>query len=187
LFVVFAGRMTSISASEGTGQSRIQLWSDGLMFFQQAPLFGIGMNYYPYVSRHVAHNSYIHCYAELGILGGTLFLGAFYFALLGLYRARPEPTVEERPDADPELGRLHAFLMAMLVSYAVGIFFLSRSYVVPTYLMLGLSVVYQRLRTQGAPPVTPAWCKMAVPRLAGISLCFLIASYTFVRLFVNWH
>src|SRR5207248_1855272 len=57
LLVVFAGRMTSISAGEGTGQSRIQLWSDGLMFFQQAPLFGIGMEAYHNVSFHVAHNS----------------------------------------------------------------------------------------------------------------------------------
>jgi hypothetical protein len=193
LFVVFAGRMTTISASEGTGQGRIQLWSDAMVYFQQSPLFGIGMGGYQYVSRHVAHNSYIHCYTELGILGGTLFLGAFYFALRGLYGARPTPDetapADEppRPAADPELLRLHAFLMGMLIAYAVGIFFLSRAYVVPTYLMLGLSVVYQRLRTEGAPAVTPAWCKPALPRLAGLSFCFLIASYTFVRLFVNWH
>ena len=68
--------MTSISADEGTGQARIQLWSDGLMFFQQSPLFGIGMENYRQFSRHVAHNSFIHCFAELGLLGGTLFLGA---------------------------------------------------------------------------------------------------------------
>ena len=77
LLVVFAGRMTDISASEGTGQSRIQLWSDGLTYFQQAPLFGIGMDAYTTISSHVAHNSYIHSYVELGMLGGTLFVGAF--------------------------------------------------------------------------------------------------------------
>jgi hypothetical protein len=197
LLAVFAGRMTSISASEGTGQSRIQLWSDGLVFFQQAPLFGIGMDGYRLVATHVAHNSYIHCYAELGILGGTLFVGAFYFAVHGLYRLRVQPAAvptsteaynnptpaEERPVADPELERLHPYLMAMIVAYAVGIAFLSRSYIVPTYLLLGLAVVYLRLRSSG---VAPKWCKLAWVQLAGVSVCFLMGAYVFVRMFVNW-
>jgi hypothetical protein len=197
VLVVFAGRMTEISASEGTGQSRIQLWSDGFMFFQQAPLFGIGMDAYPTVSFHVAHNSYIHCFVELGVVGGTLFLGAFYFALHGLYRLQTKPPTEtkpsgeynartvatERTDADPELQRLHPYLMAMLVAYAVGIGFLSRSYIVPTYLLLGVAVVYLRLR---APATATAWCKLAIARLGAVSVCFLIVSYAFVRLFVSW-
>jgi hypothetical protein len=201
MLAVFAGRMTTISASEGTGQSRIQLWCDGLMFFQQAPLFGIGMEEYHNVAEHVAHNSYIHCYAELGVFGGTLFIGAFYFALYGMFRMKSPPAaapgasakddgyndpgaVEDRSGDDAELKRLHPYLMAMLVAYAAGIFFLSRSYIVPTYLLLGLAVVYLRLRSTGT---TPAWCKLAFARLAGVSVCFLIGAYTFVRLFVNWH
>jgi putative inorganic carbon (hco3(-)) transporter len=198
LLAVFAGRQTEISTSQGTGQTRIQLWCDGLMLFQQAPLFGIGMEAYQNVSYHVAHNSYIHCYAELGILGGTLFVGAFYFALDGLYRLRHRPAaaidprepykkpapVSVRPPADSELLRLHPYLMAMLVAYAAGIFFLSRSYIVPTYLLLGLAVIYLRLRSDGT---APAWCKLAMVRLSGVSVCFLVGAYTFVRLFVQWN
>jgi len=30
---------------------------------------------------HVAHNSFIQCFMDMGILGGTLFLGAFYCAI----------------------------------------------------------------------------------------------------------
>lgn len=179
---VFAGRMTSISAQDGTGQSRIQLWSDGLLFFQQSPIVGIGMENYRQFSRHVAHNSFIHCYAELGLFGGTLFLGAFYFALVGVFRARPEPESSD----DPELGRLHPFLMASLVAYTLGICFLSRSYIVPTYLMLGIAVVYLRLRAEGAAEPAPIWQRFVWPRLAGVSVSFLIASYAFVRMFVQW-
>jgi O-antigen ligase len=198
LLAVFAGRMTSISASEGTGQSRIQLWSDGLLYFRQAPLFGIGMDNYHSVSAHVAHNSYIHCYAELGIFGGTLFVGAFYFAVHGLYRLRSKPAeppesadanldvllAEPRPPADPEVERLHPYLMAMIVAYAVGIAFLSRTYIVPTYLLLGLAVVYMRLRSTG---VMPKWCRLAMGQLAGVSICFLVGAYVFVRALVSWH
>lgn len=198
--VVFAGRMTSISTSEGTGQTRIQLWSDALFYFQQQPLFGVGLDNYGSVSSHVAHNSYLHSYVELGMLGGTFFVGAFYFALHGLYRARsaqqtpgaenlPEraehtPPQPAPPDADPELQRLHPYLMAMFVAYAVGISFLSRGNIVPTYLMLGLAVVYMRLRATGT---TIAWCKLVPMRLAAVSVGYLIVSYTFVRVFVSWN
>jgi hypothetical protein len=197
MLIVFAGRMTSISASEGTGQSRIQLWSDAMQFFQQAPLFGIGMDMYHNVSFHVPHNSYLHCYAELGIVGGTLFLGAFYFALYGMYRLKTPaaaparyndpavpPALPVEPQPDPELARLHPYLLAMLVAYAVGIAFLSRSYIVPTYLLLGLAVVYLRMRSTGKPP---PWCKLALARMAVVSVCFLATAYVFVRVFVSWH
>src|ERR1051325_270562 len=154
LLIVFAGRMTNISAEDGTGQTRIQLWSDGLSYFQQAPLFGIGMENYGQFSSHVAHNSFIHCYVELGIVGGTLFLGAFYFALKGMFDLRGAP---DAPAADPELRRLHPFLMATIVAYTIGICFLSRSYIVPTYLLLGLAVIYMRLYAAQAEEPSPAW------------------------------
>lgn len=183
MFAVFAGRMTSFSATEGTGQGRIQLWSDGLILFQEAPLFGIGMDEYRHRASHVAHNSFLHCFSELGLVGGTLFLGAFYLALRGLVRLqRSEP----EPEADPELLRLQPYLLAMLVTYIVGILFLSRSYVVPTYTMLGLAVVYLRLRSVEAPAMFPAWSRLVFVRLAGVSAAFLMATYLFVRVFVRW-
>ncbi len=185
LLIIFAGRMTSISADEGTGQTRIQLWSDGLYIFRMSPLFGIGMDNYTQFSSHVAHHSFIHCFTELGLIGGTLFLGAFHFALKGMYDLREKPN-DPAEDTDPELRRLHPFLTATLVAYTIGICFLSRSYVVPTYMMLGMAVVYMRLRVSAAPVALPAWTLLAWPRLAGISFGFLAASYLFVRVFVNW-
>ena len=170
LFVVFAGRMTSLSADEGTGQTRIQLWSDGLTIFQHSPLVGIGMENYRMFSSHVAHNSFIHCYAELGLLGGSLFVGAFYFAVKGMYDLRPEAGDTDR-DIRPELRRLYPFLMGTLVAYTIGICFLSRGYIVPTYMVLGLAVVFMRLHSkQAAVPMLKwngffVWC-----RLGGVSV-----------------
>jgi O-antigen ligase len=203
LFVVFAGRMTNLTASEGTGQTRIQLWSDGLTLFQEAPLFGIGMEEYRNRVTHVAHNSFLHCFTELGIIGGTLFLGAFYLAVRGMFRLHrerdavppDEPAFEaqrtdpvQAPDAavDPELLRLHPYLLSMLVTYSVGILFLSRSYVVPTYAMLGLAVVYLRMRSSVETVELPIWRPFPFLRLAGVSLAFLMATYTVVRFFVRW-
>lgn len=181
VFVAFAGRMTSITTSEGTGQSRIQLWSDGLGHFQSAPLFGIGMEGYRSLSEHVAHNSFIHCYAELGLCGGTLFVAAFTFALAGLFRLRNADPLDD----DPELRRLYPYLVAFAVSYTIGISFLSRSYVVPTYMVLGLVTAYFRLYAAQARLPLPDWRRFLVPRLAGIGFGFLVAAYLFVRVFMN--
>ncbi len=186
LLLAFAGRMTSFSTDDGTGQSRIQLWSDYLVAFQMAPLFGNGMNNYATYSRLVAHNAFIHSYAELGVIGGTLFLGAFYFAMHGLYLLRRWPGQVEAGPADPELRRLHPYLLAMVASYTVGILFLSLCYMVPTYTILGVATVYQRLHARQTSIVPAQWTRFVLPRLAGVSFMFLFVSYTFVRLFVHW-
>ena len=31
--------------------------------------------------HYVAHNSFFHCFAELGVVGGTFFAGMFYLAI----------------------------------------------------------------------------------------------------------
>jgi hypothetical protein len=121
------------------------------------------------------------------VLGGTLFLGAFYFAIKGMYDLRGGPLPGAEPDGiDPELRRLHPFLMATLIAYTVGISFLSRGYIVPTYMVLGLTVVYMRLHTTQVIVALPTWTLAAWPRLGGVSFSFLVASYTFVRMFVKW-
>ncbi len=186
LLFVFAGRMTDVSTESGTGQSRIQLWSEWLMFFRQSPLFGIGMGNHEQYHKHVAHNSFIHSYGELGIIGGTLFLGAFLFALKGLLDLRVKSESELADDEDAELRRIHPFLMASLVAYCVGICFLSRCYVVPTYMMLGVALAYMRMRAASNEMPVFTWTRFAWPRLAGLSFAFLVGSHIFVQFMVVW-
>src|SRR5262245_6326028 len=80
LLLLFGGRQTDLSSRENTGMQRIQLWSDALQELRYAPLFGLGCNKFQEKAGLVAHNSYLQGYADLGLLGGTLFLGAFYLA-----------------------------------------------------------------------------------------------------------
>ena len=62
-------------------------------------------------ARLVAHNSFIHCFAELGLIGGCLFLGAFVFALLGMIRVAQNP---ERLQ-DPDLKAMFPYIMSIFV------------------------------------------------------------------------
>ncbi len=135
MFFLFAGRQTELDVGEGTAQDRIQLWSEGLTFFRRAPIFGIGYgNFFEEIGL-VAHNSFLHAFAELGFFGGAIFVGAFALAFRTLQRIGPCMTRA----SDADLLRLRPYLMAIVAGYAAGMMSLSRTYVVPTYLILGLA------------------------------------------------
>jgi putative inorganic carbon (HCO3(-)) transporter len=186
LLFLFAGRQTSydLEDRESSGQARISLWSEGLEMFKENPILGIGYKQYAEEARQVAHNSYLHAYTELGVLGGTIFCGIVLILALSLRRvARARRAIR-----DPDLRRLQPFFMAAAIGYAVGLFSLSRCYVESTYLVFGLAVVYVRLaKTEPVliPPVRLDFrlaFRMAVfgfLMLAGIDLCVrLFAQYS---------
>jgi putative inorganic carbon (HCO3(-)) transporter len=61
-----------ISAADGA--DRLEAWANGLEMFKSAPLFGIGFNGFTDLYEITAHNSFVLCLAELGILGSTLWV-----------------------------------------------------------------------------------------------------------------
>ncbi len=182
LLLVFAGRQTSISTTEGTAQERIQIWSDGLVLFRQSPLFGIGVDEYDRQVGHVAHNSYIHAFVEMGLFGGFFYAGAFALALESLARYR----AGGRLILDAELRRLYPYLFATIAAYAAGMLSLTLCYIIPTYTVLALAIVYRRM-TAAAPPLPAPRCDAAlVLRLGGLSIAVLVGFTLFVRFFVVW-
>ncbi len=188
LLFLIAGRTADLSAaSQGTGQERIQLWSIGLQMFKGSPVFGIGKDQFAVESGDtalVAHNSFIHCFAELGLLGGICFLGMFYLAFLSLYRIGKA----KEGAISPELKRLQPFLLAVLAAYAACLLTISRSYIVTTYTVIGMMAAYINV-AQAVPAVTitlPQLDGRLLPRLAGASIAFLGCVWVFVRLFVRW-
>lgn len=182
LLAAVAGRQSSISTSEGTAQERIQIWSDGLTLFRGAPLFGIGVDEHAEQIGHVAHNSYIHAFVEMGVVGGFFYVSAFALALNSFYRF----STAGRLILDPELRRLYPYLFAVLVAYSVGMLSLTLCYIIPTYTMLGLAIAYRSMTVTSPPLPAPRFDGPLVVRLAGLSLAALIGFTVFVRLFVKW-
>lgn len=91
-------RVLDVSAEGGTG--RLDLWTVGLRMIEAHPLSGIGSGQFPVSSVHyllrpgliqngafilstpkVAHNTYLNIIAELGVVGGVLFIGMIVFSL----------------------------------------------------------------------------------------------------------
>ncbi len=179
LFWMFAGRQTHVSIAEQTAHERIQLWSDGLLLFRQNPVLGIGQDQFSKAAGLVGHNSFLHCFTELGFLGGTLFLGAFYFCLRELHRLGSAGNVI----IDPELRRLYSYLTAGIAGYVGGMLSVSYSYAVPTYTVLGLGSAYLGM-TRVFPPLSlPRFDGRLVGRFVMISVLFLIGLQIFVRFY----
>jgi O-antigen ligase len=73
-----------ISAADGA--DRLEAWANGLEMFKSAPLFGIGFNGFTDLYEITAHNSFVLCLAELGLLGSTLWVALLVTTTSGLNR-----------------------------------------------------------------------------------------------------
>ena len=181
LLPLIGGRQTEVDLEDGTGHDRFMLWKEGFEALKSPDLFfGIGQSNYSDVVGLVAHNSYIHAYVELGIIGGTMYFGCFFFAGLQLYRMARMP--ETIPNT--ELLRMKPVVVALLVGWGVALFSLSRCYVVPMFLVLGICAAYLNLvwiHTRSGEPLV-IWNRGYLFRLYSASACAFAGLYGFTVL-----
>jgi hypothetical protein len=176
--VLFAGRQTNINFSDqnDTAVGRVMLWGEGLELFKSSPLFGIGHGEYEEQVGHVAHNSFVHAYTELGFLGGSCFFATFYFAFRSLRLLRT--TVAS---AKTSLHEWIPCLLSILVATMVGLCSISRAYAIPVYLVLGVMAVYLRIVAEEGGDTPCAVTASNIRRVLVSSTAFLVLTYLFVR------
>ncbi len=182
---VALGRQGNIEISGGTGQQRIQLWADGLAQLKSMKLpFGIGENKYGEVAGLAAHNSYVHAYVELGFFGGTMFFGCFLFAAWAFYRIKRDRI----PILDPELRRMMPYIAGMLAGWCTGMASLSRCYVPPTYMIVGVAAAYINLAGYFRPRPQPivSMNNLVAQRWVLCSVGMLACCFAFVRMFARF-
>jgi hypothetical protein len=180
--LVFAsGRQFDMSATDSTGQQRVQIWAEAFDMARGNPLLGGGEDQFKHSSGYVAHNSFLQCYAELGFLGGTFFVGAWWWAMREL---NPWPGKGVRP-WDPELTDLRATVSGIMAAYIVGMLTLSRCYVVPTYTILGIATVYTSMAIEGIKQPRGTHRRLFF-KMAGMSLIVLVLLDMFVRFAVRF-
>ena len=122
---------------EGSTSNRKIYWGAALNMGVRHPVFGVGYTGYPlnlltYTNGHVgtegkhktAHSTWLLALAETGIIGFIFYCGIWIFSLKSAWAMR---------FAHPE------FLLAML-SYGTAITFLSHTYMLYPYILLGLTV-----------------------------------------------
>ncbi|WP_442511957.1 O-antigen ligase family protein [Novipirellula sp. SH528] len=195
LAMAFSRRMTDVNAiKDGTGQDRLQIWSDSLEVFFRYPLFGLGEGLIADELGIVTHNSFLHCFAELGLFGGTAFVACFLAASIGLWSRRRSSldrlTCGNANSAEGEdLSRLCGFIFAALIASMVAMLTISRQFVAPTYLILGV-VSAACCIPEGRTLVSDASTFRLGNRFLVLSVfasvTSLVAFYLTVRVFVRW-
>jgi putative inorganic carbon (hco3(-)) transporter len=173
------GRQADIAGalSGGTGESRVELWSAGLQAFKSSPVFGIGAQNYAEECGQVAHNSFVHAFTELGLVGGSMYLGVFLALFLGLWDLH-----KHRHSLSAGQRTVLVTLFAFLAAYCVSMLSLSRNYIAPTYLAAGMGASF--LLLVPAPPAAKVvFNGQLVQRLGLASVMFIAGTYMFVRLF----
>jgi O-antigen ligase len=178
----YGGRQLAITTESGTGQQRIQLWLEGFSLLRRSPIFGIGMGNFVDQIGLVAHNSFVQCFVEMGFIGGTLFVAAWYLA----WR---EPYSFATTSTDPIAKQLLQFrpcILAIVASAIVGMLSSTRSYSLPTYLVLGLAAVYVRMIEPFAKTSVGLLRRNLIRRMCMISAAALVSLYVYARVSVIW-
>lgn len=137
----FAGLFLSLvlffrlGGADESAMGRLEAWSEGLQMLKYSPLWGVGFGSFADVNDLVAHNSFVHCYGELGLIGYFAWLGAILATFWYLERIS---LTEGGPEGSTELARWARALSLSLIAFLAGALFLSRTYSVSLFLLVGL-------------------------------------------------
>ncbi len=177
LIVAGSGRLQAMNASEDSAQGRIQAWSAGLDMLKSKPVLGVGYDAYTEHHALVAHNSFVHTVAELGMVGGVCFIGVFYWLFAG--------TSASRNPAGAALSPLSLEIWASGIALVACACFLSRQYspVLHIPLALGAAHIASGLRNRGEAVVHTARDWVFV---LGLSCGVVVAGYIAVRALASW-
>ncbi len=169
-----SGRQFSVDLDDpnDTFQTRLELWYEAMGVFWHAPILGVGPGRLVERFGAVAHNSYLQAFTEMGFVGGTVFLGASAVAVRSVARARP---------IDPMASRMRPCMLAIAVGYGAGLLSLSRTYTVPTQLVLALAAAYLTFGRSMVPPLDLRLVRTLV--LASVGM--IAATQIFLRLMLH--
>ena len=197
--------------SESDGADRIEAWSAGLGMFRSSPFFGIGFDQFHNFYEITAHNSFVLCFAELGIFGFFCWLGLLLITILQLNEfayltpstaaADQSPTdYEERSGfarsydstADSELEqpslttvdalrRWSNAIKLSVIVFMVTSWFLSRTYVVTIYLYTGMAVALTGIADREGFKVPPIQRNWCIVTM-GSMFALILSVYIIVHL-----
>lgn len=158
--IISPKRDYNLTSEEG----RVQIWERGMGYMVAHPLFGVGIRNFQVAEGTIsiqarraerglgvrwgaAHNTFVQIGAELGVPGLLLLIGLLANTFVGLGRAARRFRAPEY--AGTNASRLAQTLMAALVGFVVGGFFLSLAYADLLYTLVALGI--------GVDKVAKAW------------------------------
>jgi O-antigen ligase len=151
----FRDRMQTINSEDDYNYTaytgRKQIWARGRGYIKSHPLLGVGAgnfeiaegDYAKEVGKpakwSAAHNAYLQAFAELGIIGGSLFV-----ALLLVTARRAWRMFRAVPGVAPDWHRPE--LLAATCAFAASAYFLSHAYFYPFFAICAITALADRAR-----------------------------------------
>jgi O-antigen ligase len=176
--VVSAYSARSLISGGSSAKGRLDAWGAAIGMFKMSPLWGIGYGFFGEHHELTAHNSFALCLAELGLLGYFCWVGLLVLSFRCL-----NPLIQLMP-ATPlqqQLRRWSTMVRAAMVAFLSTAWFLSRTYMVTLYLLMGISAALYWMAVENGikveEPRRPWWVVTIIAQV-----CFLAAIYVMIRL-----
>jgi O-antigen ligase len=185
--------ITSLQSNiDESADGRLEAWYDGVLMLLSNPLLGIGKGNFLEEHGLVAHNSYIHVAAELGVPGYSLWGGALVFTALSGYliiksrivKNTSEVKVEntDKPLSEEKLTELaiNKTLFFSLVGFMITAFFLSRMFTLLLFIFMGMALASQ-VRLLKLFPEFNIYCDKSVA-MKSMGFCWIIIIAVYLAL-----
>jgi putative inorganic carbon (hco3(-)) transporter len=185
LMMVAPGRVStgSLSGKDQSAHDRLVAWSDGNRMLKQSPIFGVGKGRFGEFSEtgKVAHNSFVHCYGELGLFGYFFWIGLLFASAKDSYAMGKTAPSESDPDPG-EAARIARAVLPALIGYMAAAVFLSRTYTPLLIILFGLVAAMRAMRERAAGPVPRAFVKRECKWVLLTELASIPVFYAWIRL-----
>jgi O-antigen ligase len=176
-------RMINFDSSEDSADARFGFWDNGLSLLTASPLFGVG--YQKFADNNngrAAHNTFVQCFAELGLPGYFFWMGCIYYAFRR-YRNRAE-----NETAVAVLKYLPVCRLA-ITAYLVGAFWLSRAFIPITFLIFTLPLLAVKVAdpSEDVFLLSKDESRKDLKRIASITLGSILFIFVLVQYHIHTH
>jgi hypothetical protein len=167
-----------LGGADESAMGRLEAWSEGLQMLKHSPIWGVGFAQFSDKHVLVAHNSFVHCFAELGLVGYFAWLGAIVATFWYLERIG---VTEANEAGSPELVRWARALGLSLLTFLAGALFLSRAYSVSLFLLVGMGTALAGVAQKNSSlpeaysiPVLALWVRTGALVLMSVVLTYVV-------------
>jgi O-antigen ligase len=161
-----------------SGVDRLDAWSEGLGMFRSSPLLGVGFRGFLDQYEITAHNSFVLCFSELGLIGYFFWLALIAFTVLEVRRLARHPSA----DLPAEFVSSAKLLNLSLYTFLATAWFLSRTYALNLFVLVAMGValvgIARRQDVSVAPPQPLRWSAYTL----GFEVLSILLVYGMVRM-----
>jgi putative inorganic carbon (HCO3(-)) transporter len=148
----FAGVFLDESARD-----RVVFWGMANWAFKRNPVFGLGYEMFWQVipKSRAAHNAFVACYTELGLVGYWFWFGLIQLGVVNTWRVRRALKSVRHPEGR-WLYHFSGMSLAAMGGFCASGYFLSRTFVFPLFFMVGILAVLPTVARRYLPDDYPS-------------------------------